>query len=158
MNATGLAPNLADRTADEKDVLKRIQAPIREALDAVSEEMTASIYHDAPLVAQMGAHLMGMRGKMFRPTLVLHCANADDNRKPEAITVAAAVELIHLATLVHDDAVDHSVLRRGMPTLNSLFSHQISVIMGDFLYSIALMKLVNVGDLDVLRALTRAST
>jgi octaprenyl-diphosphate synthase len=72
--------------------------------------------------------------------------------------MAAAVELIHLATLVHDDAVDHSVLRRGMPTLNSLFSHQISVIMGDFLYSIALMKLVNLGDLDALRALTRAST
>jgi octaprenyl-diphosphate synthase len=158
MNATGLAPSLADRTADEKDVLKRIQAPVREALDAVSEEMTASIWHDAPLVAQMGAHLMGMRGKMFRPTLVLHCANADDARKPEAITVAAAVELIHLATLVHDDAVDHSVLRRGMPTLNSLFSHQISVIMGDFLYSIALMKLVGLGNLDVLRALTRAST
>ena len=157
MNAAGPA-TMVDKTAEEKDVLRRIQAPVREALDAVSEEMTASIWHDAPLVAQMGAHLMGMRGKMFRPTLVLHCANADDDRQPEAVTFAAAVELIHLATLVHDDAVDHSVLRRGMPTLNSLFSHQISVIMGDFLYSIALMKLVNVGNIDVMRALTRAST
>jgi octaprenyl-diphosphate synthase len=157
MNAAGPA-TMVDRTAEEKDTLRRIQAPVREALDAVSEEMTASIWHDAPLVAQMGAHLMGMRGKMFRPTLVLHCANTDDTRQPEAVTYAAAVELIHLATLVHDDAVDHSVLRRGMPTLNSLFSHQISVIMGDFLYSIALMKLVNVGNLDVMRALTRAST
>jgi octaprenyl-diphosphate synthase len=158
MTAPGLAAQMADRTTEEKDVLKRIQAPVREALEAVSEEMTASIWHDAPLVAQMGAHLMGMRGKMFRPTLVLHCANIADDAKPEAVTFAAAVELIHLATLVHDDAVDHSVLRRGMPTLNSLFSHQISVIMGDFLYSIALMKLVDVGNLEVLRALTRAST
>lgn len=157
MNAAGPA-TMVDRTSEEKDVLRRIQAPVKEALDAVSEEMTASIWHDAPLVAQMGAHLMGMRGKMFRPTLVLHCANIDDDRQPEAVTYAAAVELIHLATLVHDDAVDHSVLRRGMPTLNSLFSHQISVIMGDFLYSIALMKLVKVGNLDVLKALTRAST
>lgn len=158
MSGSGLATRMADRTAEEKDLLKRIQSPVREALDAVSEEMTSSIAHDAPLVAQMGSHLMGMRGKMFRPTLVLHCANIDDEARPEAITMAAAVELIHLATLVHDDAVDHSVLRRGMPTLNSLFSHQISVIMGDFLYSIALMKLVNLGDLDALRALTRAST
>lgn len=158
MTSSGLAAEMAERITDEKDVLKRIQAPVREALDAVSEEMTASVWHDAPLVAQMGSHLMGMRGKMFRPTLVLHCANVSGNGRKEAITIAAAVELIHLATLVHDDAVDHSVLRRGMPTLNSLFSHQISVIMGDFLYSIALMKLVNLGDLDALRALTRAST
>ena len=158
MTSSGLAAEMAERISEEQDVLKRIQAPVREALDAVSEEMTASVWHDAPLIAQMGSHLMGMRGKMFRPTLVLHCANVSGKGRSEAITIAAAVELIHLATLVHDDAVDHSVLRRGMPTLNSLFSHQISVIMGDFLYSIALMKLVNLGDLDALRALTRAST
>jgi octaprenyl-diphosphate synthase len=101
---------------------------------------------------------MGMRGKMFRPTLVLLCSAIDDAPEPQAITLAAAVELIHLATLVHDDAVDHSVLRRGMPTVNSLFSHQISVIMGDFLYSSALTSLVALGNLDALRALTRAST
>ena len=55
---------------------------------------------------------------------------------------------MHLATLVHDDSVDHSVLRRGLPTVNSLFSHQVSVIMGDFLYSRALTALVRMGDLD----------
>jgi octaprenyl-diphosphate synthase len=74
------------------------------------------------------------------------------------VTLAAALELIHLATLVHDDAVDHSALRRGMPTVNALFSHQISVIMGDFLYSTALTHLVGLGDLEALQALTRAST
>ncbi|MEO8576713.1 MAG: polyprenyl synthetase family protein [Gemmatimonadales bacterium] len=145
-------------TTNEKDALRRIQASIAESLDAVTEEMVAAVSHDAPLVAQMGQHLMGMRGKMFRPTLVLLCSSIDEKSDRNAITFAAAVELIHLATLVHDDAVDHSVLRRGMPTLNSLFSHQISVIMGDFLYSVALTKLVALGDLDALRALTRAST
>ncbi len=158
MSNSGLIVPLADRLSDEKDLLKRIQDPVRSALEDVSIEMVSSIEHDAPLIAQMGSHLMGMRGKMFRPTLVLHCAATDNDPRPEAVTVAAAVELIHLATLVHDDAIDHSVLRRGMPTLNSLFSHQISVIMGDFLYSIALMKLVNLGDIDALKALTRAST
>ena len=144
--------------AGEKDALRRIQASVADALDAVTEEMAQSVSHDAPLVAQMGRHLMGMRGKMFRPTLVLLCSNVDEQPDDKAIPFAAAVELIHLATLVHDDAVDHSVLRRGMPTLNSLFSHQISVIMGDFLYSTALTRMVALGDIDALRALTRAST
>lgn len=145
-------------TSEEKASLSRIQASVKERLEAVTEDMIKAVSHDAPLVAQIGTHLMTMRGKMFRPTLVLLCSSVEDKSEPNAITLGAAVELIHLATLVHDDAVDHSVLRRGMPTLNSLFSHQISVIMGDFLYSTALTKLVLLGDLDALRALTRAST
>lgn len=157
MTAAEAAPTAPGRS-QESASLGRIQSSIREKLDAVTNEMVATVSHDAPLVAQIGAHLMTMRGKMFRPTLVLLCSAVEDSPEPRAITLAAAVELIHLATLVHDDAVDHSVLRRGMPTVNSLFSHQISVIMGDFLYSIALTKLVSLGDLDALRALTRAST
>jgi octaprenyl-diphosphate synthase len=120
--------------------------------------MWRAVATDAPLVSQMSAHLMAMRGKMFRPTLVLLSSAVEDRPEASAVTLAAAVELIHLATLVHDDAIDHSVLRRGMPTLNSLFSHQISVIMGDFLYSSALTRLVSAGNLEALRALTRAST
>jgi octaprenyl-diphosphate synthase len=157
MNAPGLAAPAADTTI-ERDTLKRIQASVRDRLEEVSDEMAAAIFHDAPLVARMGQHLMMMRGKMFRPTLVLLCSSVSDRSEPHVVTLAAAVELIHLATLVHDDAVDHSVLRRGMPTLNSLFTHQISVIMGDFLYSVALTRLVALGDIAALRALTRAST
>jgi octaprenyl-diphosphate synthase len=67
------------------------------------------------------------------------------------------VELIHLATLVHDDSVDHSVLRRGMPTINSLFSHQISVIMGDYLYSRAVIELVRLNQFEALRVLSRVT-
>ena len=69
----------------------------------------------------------------------------------------AVTELIHLATLVHDDSVDHSVLRRGMPTINSLFSHQVSVIMGDYLYSRAVIELVRLDDLEPLRVLSRVT-
>jgi octaprenyl-diphosphate synthase len=64
---------------------------------------------------------------------------------------------VHLATLVHDDSVDHSALRRGMPTVNSLFSHQVSVIMGDFLYSRAVVELVRANDMEVLRVLSDAT-
>jgi octaprenyl-diphosphate synthase len=73
------------------------------------------------------------------------------------VTVAAVVELIHLATLVHDDSVDHSVLRRGMPTINALFTHQISVIMGDYLYSRAVIELVRLDEFETLRVLSRVT-
>jgi octaprenyl-diphosphate synthase len=158
MSVSGLAAPAAPDRSSEKDALRRIQASVKNRLDEVTDEMASSVLSDAPLLAQMGQHLMAMRGKMFRPTLVLLCSAVENRSEEKAVPLAAAVELIHLATLVHDDAVDHSVLRRGMPTLNSLFTHQISVIMGDFLYSIALTKLVQLADIDALRALTRAST
>jgi octaprenyl-diphosphate synthase len=138
--------------------LQEIQLPVRDKLDDVSQAMGRIVASDMPLVGQVSAHLLAMRGKLFRPTLLLLSSEVADEPEPQAITLAAALELIHLATLVHDDAVDHSALRRGMPTVNALFSHQISVIMGDFLYSTALTHLVGLGDLEALRALTRAST
>jgi octaprenyl-diphosphate synthase len=101
--------------------------------------------------------LFQMQGKMFRPTLLLLAEEATGGRDSRATSLAAVVELIHLATLVHDDSVDHSVLRRGMPTINSLFSHQVSVIMGDYLYSRAVIELVGLGDLEPLRVLSRVT-
>jgi octaprenyl-diphosphate synthase len=94
---------------------------------------------------------------MFRPTLLLLADEATGAQDPRVTTLAAVVELIHLATLVHDDSVDHSVLRRGMPTINSLFSHQVSVIMGDYLYSRAVIELVRLDDLEPLRVLGRVT-
>jgi octaprenyl-diphosphate synthase len=138
--------------------LEAIQLPVRAKLDAVSRAMADIVASELPLVGQVSAHLLAMRGKLFRPTLLLLSSEVEGRAEDKAVTLAASLELIHLATLVHDDAVDHSALRRGMPTVNSIFSHQISVIMGDFLYSTALTHLVGVGDLAALQALTRAST
>ncbi len=138
--------------------LQTIQLPVRGKLDDVSRAMARIVSSDLPLVGQVSSHLLAMRGKLFRPTLLLLSSEVAEEPEEQAVTLAAALELIHLATLVHDDAVDHSALRRGMPTVNALFSHQISVIMGDFLYSTALTHLVGLGDLEALQALTRAST
>src|SRR5206468_7762911 len=102
-------------------------------------------------------HLVRMKGKLFRPTLLLLSHQAGGAGDSRAVTLGAVVELIHLATLVHDDSVDHSVLRRGMPTVNSLFSHQVSVIMGDYLYSRAVIELVRLDDLEPLRVLSRVT-
>ena len=138
--------------------LREIQQPVAARLDDVVAEMRRIVTHELPLIEQVSTHLLQMRGKMFRPTLALLASEVDASPEPRAITLAAVVELMHLASLVHDDSVDHSALRRGLPTVNSLFSHQVSVIMGDFLYSRALEALVALGDMDLLRVLTSVST
>lgn len=138
--------------------LKEIQAPVRERLEEVVVEMRRVVSAKLPLIEQVSGHLLQIRGKMFRPTLALLASEADESPEPRVVTLAAVLELMHLASLVHDDSVDHSAMRRGLPTVNSLFSHQVSVIMGDFLYSRALEALVALGDLDLLRVLTNVST
>ena len=130
-----------------------MQAGLREVID----EMWRIVATDNPLVSDVNAHLLLAKGKMVRPTLLLLASNVDGSPEPRATTLAAVAELIHLATLVHDDAVDHSVMRRGRPTINALFSHQVSVIMGDFLYSRALSDLVRLGDMEPLAVFTNAS-
>lgn len=138
--------------------LREIQEPVRQRLEDVVVEMRRVVSADLPLIEQVSGHLLQMRGKMFRPTLALLASETAEAPQDRVVTLASVLELMHLASLVHDDSVDHSALRRGLPTVNSLFSHQVSVIMGDFLYSRALEALVALGDLDLLRVLTNVST
>lgn len=137
--------------------LAQLQAGREDRLAEVRQEIGRMIAAEFPLIAEVNAHLLRMQGKLFRPTLVLLAGEAVGGDDPRAVRLAAIVELIHLATLVHDDSVDHSVLRRGMPTINALFSHQISVIMGDYLYSRAVIELVRLDDLEPLRVLSRVT-
>jgi len=134
--------------------LRDIQSPVRDRLEDVFEEMQRIVTADLPLIREVSGHLLQMRGKMFRPTLALLASEVTGNPQPRVVRLAAVVELMHLATLVHDDSVDHSSLRRGLPTVNSLFSHQISVIMGDFLYSRALTALVSMRDFEIMKIVT----
>lgn len=137
--------------------LAAIQRPVDRELAGVTAELCRIIAADFPTIAEVNHHLLRRRGKMFRPTLVLLSARATDDITPRDVRLAAVVELIHLATLVHDDSVDHSVLRRGQPTINALFSHQVAVIMGDYLYSRAIIELVELDDLEPLRVMSRAT-
>ena len=147
----------ANSSLSPADTLRQIQTPVQEGLREVIDEMWRIVATDNPLVSDVNAHLLLAKGKMVRPTLLLLSSNVDGSPEPRATTLAAVAELIHLATLVHDDAVDHSVMRRGRPTINALFSHQVSVIMGDFLYSRALSDLVRLGDMEPLAVFTNAS-
>lgn len=137
--------------------LREIQAPIRERLDRVPDEMWRIVQADVDIVQAANAHLRGMRGKLFRPTLLLLASSIEGTPEARALPLAAVSELVHLTSVVHDDSVDHSVLRRGQPTLNALFSHQVAVLMGDFLFSKAIAELVRLGDLEALRIFTHAS-
>jgi octaprenyl-diphosphate synthase len=137
--------------------LADVQRPVIHELDGVTRTLQVMVAADFPLIQEVNGHLLQMKGKMFRPTLLLLASAASGAKDPRVIRLGAVIELIHLATLVHDDSVDHSVLRRGMPTVNSLFSHQISVIMGDYLYSRAIIELVRLDDLEPLGVLSRVT-
>ena len=137
--------------------LSQIQAPIRDRLDAVVNELQRIVLADFPPITEINDYLLGIRGKLFRPSLLLLCNELGGQSRPEAETLAAVVELVHLATLVHDDAVDHSVLRRGMPTVNALWTHQVAIIMGDYLYSRSVSELARLGDIEPIRVLAEAS-
>ena len=136
-----------------------VQRPVAGELEQVVVELRRVIAADFPIVSEVNDHLLQMKGKLFRPTLLLlsHQAAGGGSKDARAVTLAAVVELIHLATLVHDDSVDHSVLRRGLPTINALFSHQVAVIMGDYLYSRAIIELVQLDDPTPLRVLARVT-
>jgi len=137
--------------------LSDIQAPISERLDRVIDEFRRIVVSDFDRVEEINEYLLQVRGKLFRPSLLLLCNEVGGKPSAEAETLGAVIELIHLATLVHDDAVDHSVLRRGMPTVNSMWSHQVAIIMGDYLYSRSVAELGRLGRIEPIQILAAAS-
>jgi octaprenyl-diphosphate synthase len=137
--------------------LSDVQRPVVDQLEGVVEELRRIVLAEFPAIEEVNDHLFWARGKLFRPTLLLLANQVGARPHPRAVTLAALVELVHLATLVHDDAVDHSVLRRGMPTVNALWNHQTAIIMGDYLYSRSVTELAAIGRLDLLDVLARAA-
>ncbi len=144
-------------TAVQRLSLAAILEPVQSELDDVFEELRRIVKSDLDLIDGVNHYLLKIKGKMFRPALVLLAAKSVGTVSRREITLAAVVELIHLATLIHDDSVDHSVLRRGQPTVNSHFSHEIAVIMGDYLYSRAIEVLVRLDSLEPLRIMSRVT-
>lgn len=137
--------------------LEGLQEPIESRLAQVQRELAGMVEADFGAVNEVSDYLLSARGKMLRPTLVLLCNVVGGRPSPDAVRLAAVVELMHMATLVHDDAVDHSPERRGMPTVNSRWSHQVAVIMGDYLYSRALVEITGMGRIEAVRLLAEAS-
>ena len=123
-------------------------------VDAVIAEQ---LHSDVVLINQIAHYIVSAGGKRIRPRLVLLLANALDYQGLHQYTLAATVEFIHTATLLHDDVVDESMLRRGRQTANAVFGNAASVLVGDFLYSRAFQMMVSVGDMRVLDVLADAT-
>ncbi|MEZ7813260.1 MAG: octaprenyl-diphosphate synthase [Paracoccaceae bacterium] len=125
------------------------------AVNALISERMASKY--APRIPEVTAHLIGAGGKRLRPMLTLAAARLCGYKGPHHIHLAATVELIHTATLLHDDVVDESCRRRGRPTANLLWDNKSSVLVGDYLFSRSFQLMVETGSLQVLDILANAS-
>ncbi len=134
--------------------LKTLLAPEMAEVDRV---LRTSLDSDVALIRQVAEYIVGSGGKRLRPALVLLSARACGDNGPHRYTLAAVVEMIHTATLLHDDVVDDSTLRRGHATANATFGNSASVLVGDFLYSRAFQLMVSVGSMRVLEILSQAT-
>ncbi len=132
-------------------------SPLTQEMARVDEVIRARLVSDVALVNQISAYIIGAGGKRIRPRLVLLFAQALGFEGQERFELAAIVEFIHTATLLHDDVVDESGLRRGRETANALFGNAASVLVGDFLYSRAFQMMVSVNRMRVLDVLADAT-
>ena len=131
--------------------IQAIRGPVLSELEAVNDLIVANLESDVGLVENIGHYIVEAGGKRLRPLLALLSASACGYRGDDHIKFAAVVEFIHTATLLHDDVVDISELRRGRPTANAEFGNAPSVLVGDFLYSRAFQLLVAIGNMDIMR-------
>ena len=115
--------------------IKAIQALSQQDMDAVNELILARLQSDVALVNQVGYYIVNGGGKRIRPLIATLCARALNYQGQQHINIAAIVEFIHTSTLLHDDVVDESDMRRGRDTANATFGNAASVLVGDFLYS-----------------------
>lgn len=130
---------------------------LEEQMLQVDGVIRQQLHSDVALVQQIGHYIVGSGGKRIRPRLLLMVAAALGHQGPKAHTLAAVVEFIHTATLLHDDVVDESSLRRGRQTANAMFGNAAAVLVGDFLYSRAFQMMVSVQSMPVLDILANAT-
>jgi len=137
--------------------LEELRRFIEADMQRVDAVIRRRLYSDVVLIQQVSEYIIASGGKRLRPALVLLSAGAFGYRGDKHYDLAAVVEFIHTATLLHDDVVDASSLRRGRQTANALFGNAASVLVGDFLYSRAFQMMVEVGSMRVMEILSDAT-
>ncbi len=129
---------------------QKIHSVVESDFLAVDRFIIDQLHSEVPLVESIGHYIVEAGGKRMRPVLVLLAARSGDLRREQHIAMAAVIEFIHTATLLHDDVVDMSTLRRGRPTVNAQWNNPSSVLVGDFIYSRAFQILVQIGDMRIM--------
>jgi octaprenyl-diphosphate synthase len=137
--------------------LQSIRAPIAADMAEVDRVILRRLASEVVLIRQIAGYIIESGGKRLRPALVLLAANAFGAQGGARHEMAAVIEFIHTATLLHDDVVDESALRRGRNTANAEFGNAASVLVGDFLYSRSFQMMVEVGDMRVMRVMANAT-
>ncbi|KAF1030185.1 MAG: Octaprenyl diphosphate synthase [Burkholderia plantarii] len=145
-------------TATSTPSAAQLLAPIGDDMEQVNRVIRQSLSSDVLLINQIAEYIIGAGGKRLRPALLLLVAGALGDSSTHRHTLAAVVEFIHTATLLHDDVVDESELRRGRKTANALFGNAASVLVGDYLYSRSFEMMVGVGKMRVMEILSEATT
>jgi octaprenyl-diphosphate synthase len=141
----------------ERVLKERVAALVGDDLAAVETEIRRELHSPVPLIQEMGGYIAGAGGKRLRPILLLLAARLADYRGPRAVRLACVVELLHTATLIHDDVVDEAPLRRGRPSANAQWGDDASVLVGDHLYSKSFALLVRDNDRGVMETLARST-
>lgn len=136
---------------------EKIKALVADDMQAVDEVIQSRLSSDVVLVNQLSHYIINSGGKRLRPILSLMATRAYGYEGDKHFTLAAIIEFIHTATLLHDDVVDESELRRGQKTANALFGNAASVLVGDFLYSRAFEMMVDVGSMKVMQILAETT-
>jgi len=134
--------------------LEKIQAIVADDLRAVETEMHRAMQSDVTLIRDVSEHIL-QGGKRIRPLLTLLISRLLGSASPSQITLASLIEFIHTATLLHDDVVDNSTLRRGIATANRVWGNEASVLVGDFLYSRAFQLLVDMNEYKLMTILAK---
>ena len=130
--------------------LKKITAPILEDIEIFQAKFKAALTSEVKMINSISNYLVKNRGKTIRPILTLLCARICGNPTKNTYKAAAMMELLHVATLIHDDIVDDAKMRRGKPSVKRIWKNKISVLMGDFILSKALINMAGLKDFDAL--------
>ncbi|MDO9845177.1 octaprenyl diphosphate synthase [Glaesserella parasuis] len=137
--------------------LEQILTLVKADMQAVDQAILAQLNSDVVLINQLGHYIISGGGKRIRPLIAVLAANTVGYKGQEHITCAAFVEFIHTATLLHDDVVDESDMRRGRETANARFGNAASVLVGDFIYTRAFQMMASLRSLDVLQVMSDAT-
>jgi octaprenyl-diphosphate synthase len=139
------------------ETLRALYAPVAEELDAVEEILRQELSSDKPFVDRLGKHGFRLGGKRLRPALVLLSAKACGGVRPEHLKLAAMVELVHTATLVHDDVLDEATIRRHLDTVNARWNNEVSILLGDYLLARAICLASSMDDNFACRAISESA-
>ncbi len=130
-----------------------IQQIVSDDFEALNKNVVSKLHSEVPLIENIGQYLIDAGGKRIRPLLVLLCSRAFNYQGEQHINLATVIEFLHTATLLHDDVVDMSEMRRGKPTANLQWGNPSSVLVGDFIYSRAFQLLVTIADMQIMEVM-----